>query len=192
MVDTFYLHLEFINKKCGWSLNLPFLCTKCGNCCQLEDFLSAGEITAKPQEQPQVRAKVKVLFEALGKMWEANESKYDTYIQQNPCPFLVEESCSIYEIRPGGCRLYPQTAFGMQTQDCDALNRFKKMRAALKKDRPAKENYYFTGTSQEPIKPTTFTEKQYQICINKLRQVGITDNELALFNYFNGQNKSQV
>ena len=192
MVETFYLHLEFTNKKGGWSLNLPFLCNKCGICCTLDDFLTAGEINAKPEEYREVHAKVKALFEALGEIFEANEAKYDQFIMQNPCPFLVDKSCSIYEIRPEGCRLFPQTAFGMQTQDCPALTRFKQMRASLKKGRPAKEKYYFTGTSQEPIKPTKFAEKQYQTCITKLRRAGMTDDELALFNCFNGQNKSQV
>ena len=198
MVDTFYLHLEFTNKKGGWSLNLPFLCTKCGNCCQLEDFLSAGEINAKPEEHPEIQATVKALFEALSGMWEANEAKYDKYIMQTPCPFLLDKSCSIYEIRPYGCRLFPKTSFGMQTQDCEPLTRFKRMRAALKKDKTKKETYQFTGKtlgsakSDEPIMPAKFNEKKYRTCIVKLRQAGMTDDELALFNYFNRKNKSRV
>jgi Fe-S-cluster containining protein len=194
MVETFYLHLEFIGKTC-WSINLPFLCTKCGSCCRLEDFLCAGEINAKPQEQPEVHAKVKALFEALGSLWEADHAKYDKYVMDNPCPFLVGKSCSIYEIRPDGCRLFPKTAFGMQTQDCQPLNRFKKMRSALKKGRSSEENYYFTGKTlgltqdSELIKPAKFNEKQYLACIVKLRQVGMTDDELALFNYFNGKKR---
>lgn len=198
MVETFYLHLEFTSKNGGWSLNLPFLCTKCGICCTLEDFLTAGEINAKPEEYPEVHAKVKALYEELGKMWEADEAKYDEYTMHTPCPFLVNKSCSIYEIRPDGCRLFPQTAFGMQNQDCTPLTRFKKMRATLKKGKPHTETYYFTGKTlgstkcDEPIKPAKFTEKQYQTCIAKLRQAGMIDDELALFNYFNGQNKSCV
>jgi Fe-S-cluster containining protein len=198
MVDTFYLHLEFTTKKGGWSINLPFLCNKCGICCTLEDFLTAGEISAKLQDQPEVSAKIKGLFEALGKIFEAGESKYDKYIMQNPCPFLVDKSCSIYEIRPDGCRLFPKTAFGIQTQDCHALNRFKKMRASLRKGRSCKENYYFAGKtrgmeeSSELIKHVSFTEKQYQSCIDKLRRAGMTDDELALFHFFNGNVTSCV
>ncbi len=184
MIDTFYLHLEFKNKKSKWSINLPFLCAKCGVCCKLEDFLTAGEISAKPEEQPQVRAKIKALFEELGKMWEADEAKYDYYVEHTPCPFLVNKACSIYEIRPEGCRLFPKTAFGMLTEDCSALTRFKKQRVALKSSRTAEENYYFTG---EGIKPAKFTEKQYQKYIAKLHKAGITDDELALFNCFNGK-----
>ena len=193
MIDTFYLHLEFKGKDDGWSINLPFLCTKCGNCCTLDDFLTAGEITAKPDEHPEVHAKIKALFEELGKMWEANEAKYDNYTMHTPCPFLINNACSIYEIRPDGCRLFPKTAFGMQTQNCPPLTRFKKQRTALKKGKTTKETYHITkpssATKCDALKPTKFTEKQYQACIAKLRHAGITDDELNLFNYFNEKNR---
>ncbi|MBE3115698.1 YkgJ family cysteine cluster protein [Candidatus Bathyarchaeota archaeon] len=191
MVDTFYLHLKFTGKNGGWSINLPFLCNKCGVCCTLDDFLTAGEINAKPEEHFEVHAKMKALSEELGKMWEADEAKYDNYIMHTPCPFLVNNACSIYEIRPDGCRLFPKTAFGMLTEDCEPLTRFKKIRTALKKGRRCIETYHFTGKtlgsakSDEPIKPAKFTQKQYQTCTTKLRQAGMTDDELNLFNYFN-------
>jgi Fe-S-cluster containining protein len=192
MLETFYLHLEFLGKN-GWSINLPFVCVNCGNCCRLEDFLCAGEIKAEPHEHPQVHNKVKTLFEGLGNMWKADETKYDKYIMDNSCPFLADNSCSIYEIRPEGCRLFPKTTFGMQTQDCEPLNQFKKMCKILKKGRKSTEEYYFTGKVHglneynELIKPAKFTQKQYQTCITKLRQAGITDDELNLFNFFNRQ-----
>ena len=195
MVDTFYLHLEFKNKKGGWSINLPFLCDKCGVCCTLDDFLTAGEIGGTPQSHPQIHKKVKALFETLGDIWKADEAKYEQYITHNACPFLVNKSCSVYEIRPEGCRLFPKTAFGMQTQDCESLNRFKKQRAALRKGRAAKETYHFTTKAlelvkcSEPIKPAKLTQKQYQACITKLRHAGMTDDELTLFELFNGKNK---
>ena len=191
MIDTFYLHLEFINKKCEWSINLPFLCTRCGACCLLDDFLTAGEINAKLEDQPEVHAKIKALFEELGTMWAADEAKYDDYIAQTPCPFLVNNTCAIYEIRPDGCRLFPKTLFGMETQDCSPLARFRKQRATLIKGRAHKETYHFTGSTKndETITTAKFSEKQYQGCITKLRQAGMTENELNLFNYFNIKNK---
>ena len=197
MVDTFYLHLEFAGKR-AWSINLPFLCIKCGDCCKLDDFLTAGKLNVKPEEYAEVQAKVKRLCEDLGKMWDADEAKYDAYLIQNECPFLINNSCSIYEIRPDGCRLFPKTTFGMQTQNCPPLTRFKKMRAALKKGRATTENYYFTGNTSgvaeciEPIKPARFTQKQYQACVAKLRRAGMTNDELTFFRYINGQDESPV
>jgi Fe-S-cluster containining protein len=191
MVDTFYLHLEFAGTFSGWSVNLPFLCSKCGVCCTLDDFLTAGEITFKLQEQPEVRTKLKDLFETLGVIFEEDEAKYDLYITHHSCPFLIEKSCSIYEIRPEGCRQYPNTKFGMQTQDCEALNRFKRQRTALRKGRKTKETYHFTSKNQDIINPAKLTEKQYQNCLKKLYKARITDEELALFKIFNLQ-KSPV
>jgi Fe-S-cluster containining protein len=184
MVDTFYLHLEFKNKKGNWSLNLPFLCDKCGVCCTLDDFLAAGEV--KAQTHPEVQAKIQELHDALGKMWEKDEAEYDHYITQTPCPFLSNKTCSIYELRPDGCRQFPNTAFGMLTQNCEALTRFKQQRAALNKGRIAKGTYHFTIN---PIKPAKLAQKQYQNCLCKLRKAGITEAELALFNSLNKQEK---
>ena len=190
MVDTFYLHLEFKNKKGDWSINLPFLCSQCGVCCTLDDFLTAGEVKTKPQEHPEVHTKLKVLFESLGEIFENGETEYDHYIMHNTCPFLVGKSCSIYEIRPEGCRQFPNTVFGMLTQDCEALDRFKKQRIVLKKGRTSKETYHFTSAKGQPIKPAKLTEKQYQTCIAKLCQAGITNAELDLFKQINEKNKS--
>jgi Fe-S-cluster containining protein len=189
MVDTFYLNLKFAGKYGRWSVNLPFLCSKCGVCCTLDDFLTAGEIRSKLQENPEVHAKLKDLFKALGVIFEQDEAKYDHYIMHHACPFLEEKFCSIYEIRPEGCRQFPNTKFGMLTQDCEALNRFKRQRIALRKGRKTKETYYFTSKDQEIINHVMLTEKQYKNCITKLCQVGITDEELSLFKIFNRQNK---
>jgi Fe-S-cluster containining protein len=192
MVDTFYLQLEFEDKT-AWSINLPFLCNKCGNCCTLEDFLTAGKLNAEKDAYPEVHDRVKALYDELGDMWAADEAKYDNYLMSHPCPFLVNKSCSIYEIRPEGCRLFPKTAFGMLTHDCEPLNRFKKMRSALKKGRTAAETYCLTGKPRkptdcnEPVKPGKFSDKQYQACLASLHQAGITDDELTLFKCFNGK-----
>jgi Fe-S-cluster containining protein len=172
----------FTCKSGEWSVNLPFLCTKCGVCCTLDDFLTAGEVNAKLEENPQVHAKLKTLYNELGKLWETDEAKYDHYTTQAPCPFLRNKICSIYTIRPDGCRQFPNTPFGMQSQDCQPLNRFKKQCIALKRGRTSKVTFHFTGAS---LKPVRFTEEQYQKCIAKLRQAGITDDELTLVHRLN-------
>jgi Fe-S-cluster containining protein len=185
MIDTFYMHLDFTNKSGRWSINLPFLCAKCGVCCKLEDFLTAGPTKANLK----VDAKVNALFKALGERWKANEAEYDQYVTQTPCIFLVDNECSIYEVRSEGCRAYPNTAFGMLTKDCPALNRFKKQRDALKRGRASQETCYsLSSTStKEAVKHASLSEKQYAACIAKLRQAGATDDEIALFNTFNGK-----
>ncbi len=188
MIETFYVHLAFPSKT-PWSVNLPFLCSKCGVCCTLEGFLTAGKITAPPDQYPAVYAQIRALFDQLGKMWEENEAKYDQHIQNTPCPFKRGNTCTIYEIRPLGCRMFPKTAFGMQSTDCNALMRFKKQRAALVRGRRYNESYHRTtsleSTAEKPIKRTCFSEKQFQRCLAKLQAAGATDVELKLFEALN-------
>ena len=187
MAETFYVHLEFKAKTGGWSINLPFLCSKCGVCCTLDDFLTAGELKTQPKN-PQAHAKAKALYQELGKRWETDKTEYDHYITHTPCPFLCGTICSIYENRPQGCRQYPNTPFGMQTPDCEALSRFKKQYAALKRGRTAEKTYHFTV---QPAKHVQFTEKQHQNCVAKLQKAGITNDELALFRVINKKDQGQ-
>ena len=182
MVETFYLHLEFIGKNGGWSINLPFVCSKCGVCCTLDDFLTAGEIKAKPLEQPELHGKLKALYEELAELLQESEEKYDDYTMNTPCPFLKEKTCSIYAIRPDGCRQFPNTRFGMQTTNCEALTRFKKQGAALSRGRKNKKTYHFTW---KPIKKAKLTQKQYEKCLAKLVKAGVSTEEMEFLSFLN-------
>jgi len=182
MVETFYLHLEFAGKNGGWSINLPFVCTKCGVCCTLDDFLTAGEIKAEPQEQPELHGELKALYEELAELLQEGEEKYDDYTMNTPCPFLREKTCSIYAIRPDGCRQFPNTRFGMQTTDCEALTRFKKQRVALSRGRKNKKTYHFTW---KPLKQPKLTQKQYENCLAKLIKTGVTREEMEFLSFLN-------
>jgi Fe-S-cluster containining protein len=188
MIETFYVHLKF-PAKVPWSVNLPFVCSKCGVCCTLEGFLTAGKITAAPDQHAGVHAQIRVLFDQLGKLWEEDETKYDQYIQHTPCPFKINNTCAIYEIRPLGCRMFPKTMFGMQSTDCPALIRFKKQRTVLVRGRRYTETYHRTvslgQTASEPLKTVHLSETQYQNCLAKLRTTGTTDADLAVFGWFN-------
>jgi Fe-S-cluster containining protein len=184
MIDTVYLHLEFQTKSDTWSINLPFVCDQCGVCCKLEDFLNAGPVKLNPAENPQLAAKLKEIYEDTGKRWEADEDEYDHYIASTPCPFVKDKKCTIYPCRPDGCRQFPNTPFGMLSEDCGALDRFKKQTIALCRGRKAEKTYYFTT---EPVKQAKHSDKQYKDCEVKLRKAGITKEEYTLFESLNKQ-----
>jgi len=186
MLETIYLHLEFKTKTNEWSVNLPFLCTKCGVCCKLDDFLMAGEIKATPVEQPKIHAELKILYDELAVLLDKGEEEYDNYVMHTACPFLSDTLCNIYQIRPEGCRRFPDTPFALLSQDCEALNRLKKQRTALNRGRTVKETYCSTA---EPIKYAELSDKQYRNCIDKLLKAGITEDERALFEALNEGNK---
>jgi Fe-S-cluster containining protein len=188
MIDTFYAHIEFKTKTGDWSVNLPFLCNKCGVCCTLDDFLTAGKLKLNPQNS-QAHLKAQTLYETLGNRWKTNPIEYDHYITSTPCPFLIDKTCSIYQIRPEGCCQFPNTPFGMQTQNCEALTRFKKQLYALRRSQTTQETYPFTN---QPIMPVQHTKKQYQNCINKLQKTGITPDELNLFYALNKNKQDEA
>jgi Fe-S-cluster containining protein len=184
MMETVYVHMQFLSRTGVWSINLPFVCTKCGVCCTLDDFLTAGQVKAKREEIPEIDAKLREIYDYLETLLEGGEEKYDQYVTSTRCPFQTEKLCTIYAIRPDGCRQFPNTPFGMLSEDCEALDRFKKQIATLSRGRAVKKAFYFT---KDPIKPSKLTEKQYQICVAKLRQVGVTEEELKLMDTLNGQ-----
>jgi Fe-S-cluster containining protein len=185
MIDTYYIHLEFQSKTGVWSINLPFLCDKCGVCCTLEDFLTAGEIHGSSETHQRAYDRFKSLTEELGELFEQNEKKYEQYIARARCPFQTGNVCSIYEIRPNGCRQFPNTLFGMLSKDCKALDRFKKQQTSLKRGQVVKETGHSTAANQ--IKLAKFSKEQYDVCLGKLLQAGSTKEEIALFNILNKQ-----
>ncbi|MDR2202953.1 MAG: YkgJ family cysteine cluster protein [Nitrososphaerota archaeon] len=183
MLETYYVHLEFQAKMGVWSVNLPFLCCRCGVCCTLDDFLTAGEICASREANSEVFDRFRALTEELGVLFEKGEDTYDSYVTSVKCPFQVGCICSIYDIRPLGCRQFPNTPFGMLSTDCQALDRFKRQCLALKRGwLSVKETGYFTSDS---LKSTQFSEKQYITCIDKLRRAGATEDEITLFSAIN-------
>jgi Fe-S-cluster containining protein len=181
MIDTCYLHLEFKAKSGDWSINLPFLCTKCGVCCKLNDFLAAGEVKSL-SDQPKIQAKLRILYEELALLLDQGEDKYDQYVMHTACPFLKQKLCTIYEIRPEGCRQFPNTPFAMLSEDCEALDRFKKQRQSLKKGRKAQESFHST---LEPIVKAKATVAQYQKCVMQIEKAGISKQEMDLFRSLN-------
>jgi Fe-S-cluster containining protein len=187
MFETVYLHITCKTQTGEWAVNLPFVCTKCGVCCKLDDFLTAGPIKATAEEQPKIHAKLKAIYDELAALLEKGEKEYDRYVMHTPCPFLCSNLCSIYQIRPEGCRRFPDTAFAMLSEDCEALTRLKKQRGALKRGRASCKEAFFSTT--KPVKSAQLTEKQYQTCLDRLQKVEVTEDELALFKLLNLEDK---
>jgi Fe-S-cluster containining protein len=182
MIDTVYAHLHFLGKNSVWSVNLPFVCTKCGVCCILDDFLTAGPVKTKPGEKPEIDSKLQAIYDYLEKLLKEGEDKYDNYVLHTACPFVKDKICTIYPIRPDGCRQFPNTPFGMESQDCEALDRFKKQIKALKRGKICKVTFHFTN---ELLKEAKLAQQQYDDCVAKLKKVGITEEELALLHVLN-------
>ncbi len=92
----------------------------CAHCCYQDVGVSAPEVfaihehlraTRTPAELDDVISRIRAADERTRGMTSAERLSPD-----NPCPFLVDERCSIYEVRPLACR-------GTNSLDADACAR---------------------------------------------------------------------
>lgn len=102
-----------------WEL---FECHRCGRCCtalglpyDLERIFEIARFLNLTADQ--------VIEEYYGRVLPDGKSCELEDHKRIPCPFLTEDGdrkmCSIYPVRPKGCRLYPfDTDFGRADVDC--------------------------------------------------------------------------
>jgi len=188
-MDTFYYHYKIGFPK-PWSVNLPFLCVKCGKCCTLGNVLVAGSLLVGNPSEEQIRElnkKLKPYIEEHNRIIREDKNKPDAYLTDTKCPFLqTDKTCEIYAYRPIGCQAFPKTDFGMESEEgyCESLDRFKSLRKALLKDKRNYSGDHFF-ILEDGVKPVKMTKKQYDRCVAKLLKADMTHGELALFNYLN-------
>ncbi|MFW9902962.1 MAG: YkgJ family cysteine cluster protein [Candidatus Thorarchaeota archaeon] len=92
----------------SFTLNIPFLCQKCGQCCKEISF-------PDPKSFNSLIEFFKIDIQLLGKQFINNHEKKDysklitELCQVKPCVFLQEDLCRIYSRRPQLCReWYPR------------------------------------------------------------------------------------
>ncbi len=79
-------------------------CQTCGNCCKnLRPCVTDSEIINIAQTRYLKQSEFESIF-------VENETNSDVkFLKNTPCTFLIENSCSIYNIRPEDCKSYPHT-----------------------------------------------------------------------------------
>lgn len=82
---------------------VQFACAKgCSHCCSLE-VSSFPQETFRIARELEARADREALVARLAAHAERNPRGTDR-LQREPCPFLVDHACSIYDVRPLACR----------------------------------------------------------------------------------------
>ena len=77
-------------------------CRECGNCCKVfHPPLNAEDIgrLARRMEMPRESF--------IGEYLVAGEKGGGHYFRKRPCPFLIDNACTVYHDRPEACRVYP-------------------------------------------------------------------------------------
>ncbi|MFC1968728.1 YkgJ family cysteine cluster protein [Chloroflexota bacterium] len=104
------------------------MCHRCAHCCQEIGY-------------PHEPAKEHAIAQQLGISYEDFITTYIGDIIGNqkvnpkpraPCPFLSGNTCTIYQVRPCGCRKYPlKTDCGSAGIDCKGYKEFTRVKEAL-------------------------------------------------------------
>lgn len=128
---------------------IPFMCKKCGNCCRkigvqfgyFNPSFIASHLGLTPCD-----VVTKYLGEVISESKE--EIQFKPTRPQTPCPFLSDNLCSIHDVRPGPCQVFPiATDFGDHGIGCPAKIEATKAMKALSGEVP----YNVRPVSDEPL-----------------------------------------
>jgi len=79
-------------------------CTQCANCCR-EVTPTFSEVEVDRLAVLLGMTRQELIDTHLERTEDRGENPWQTRVK--PCPFLMENRCSVYEDRPGNCRGYP-------------------------------------------------------------------------------------
>jgi Fe-S-cluster containining protein len=92
-------------------------CTHCANCCK-----TALAVFEKPDIR-RISRHFEMSEKDFIKKYLRPHPDYEYLIKTLPCPFLADDNkCSIYEIRPTGCRTYPPAKLRLTDEQLDVLH----------------------------------------------------------------------
>lgn len=97
-------------------IKLKIDCTKCSNCCKLLKPILNDEDTERISEHLNLSREDFILKSAV----KNSEAQFE--IKQAPCPFLINNKCQIYVVRPESCKEYPNLDKDV-TERCNAFFR---------------------------------------------------------------------
>ena len=111
---------------------LRFNCIRCGSCCKVNGDYAFVYVT--PEESDTIMEFLDIPRKEFMKSYCSRlEGSMIIKFQNNICPFLENDTCSIYKVRPVQCRAWPFWSFNLHTPDqwnlaavrCPGINRGK-------------------------------------------------------------------
>lgn len=153
----------------SFTLNIPFFCQHCGQCCKEISF-------PDPKRFDYLIESFKIDIKQLGKQFIRDEKRRDysemvsELCEIKPCIFLQENICQIYPLRPLICReWYPRVK-----SKCPAYRLHNKMGQALLHNRN-----YRVGTREMIFIGKTTPNSSYPL-VTKLGEI----NENTMIHYY--------
>jgi Fe-S-cluster containining protein len=111
---------------------MKFECKQCGRCCKV--FADKGvniqglplyEWEKEQLEKIATERGITLKFEPVDLIYDKKSNLYicaQFTLKQEPCPFLIENKCSIYENRPLVCKMYPLGKSPLLQKEQETLN----------------------------------------------------------------------
>jgi Fe-S-cluster containining protein len=94
-------------------------CLRCGDCCR-----KRGEIRLTKYELQKISKTQKTSYKKMKEELRVLPLGDGTFRLRQPCRFIENNSCSVYQVRPASCRGYPVNALstsiskGLKIDDC--------------------------------------------------------------------------
>ena len=168
-----------------YDILVPFLCQRCGRCCQQLGVSPASVDIKGIADYLEVECE-EVSARYLAKAVTPKEvaEGYEWMKRWQPCPFLASEAeCLIYPVRPSGCRSYPvYTLLGPEGVDCPGMELMQRVVSVLGRGTPY-EFHFPGGMSGQRPGPTRIRR-----IIAKLEKANLPAgviNELVRLNRWN-------
>ncbi len=111
---------------------IPLVCKRCGECCRKVGVHPGAIDIFAAAEYLGISAK-ELVETYIGKVISCDKKriKYEASIR-HPCPFLKENKCLIYPVRPGVCKAFPVETDGRDRGiGCPAMREVRRAWRAL-------------------------------------------------------------
>lgn len=105
-----------------------FECTLCGRCCR-----RPGVVVIEPDELVRIAHSLQIGADAVVQRYGLSATERGFWLELDgvACPFLLDDRCSIHEIKPRQCRTYPfwpeivgdDAAWQAEAEHCPGIGR---------------------------------------------------------------------
>lgn len=93
--------IDLITQKIAKEVEEKIDCTACANCCKEK------EIIVNEKDIERLSKKLKLSREEFETKYLVKNQDDKFIFNKSPCPFLKDDRCTVYDIRPEYCRSYP-------------------------------------------------------------------------------------
>ncbi len=162
---------------CKVRFRVPFVCQQCGKCCR-----NLAKVAVDPVknivylDNPEL-----IKYVDVEKVLSELRKKDINHPVLIPCPFLENNKCKIYPIRPETCRKFPLTEDEDLGIGCPALNRLKIIIDEIVKHLGCNKNFvtvnYCFKSEGEELKKIRISKEVFSAFFS----LNVTDEEVRLF-----------